>query len=120
MAGSIKNFKYTTDSGDVFAVSMDESNGEALSNPDFGPLDEGVIGYKLPRNVQPRRATYRTPNGLESARIIVCSNTATVATLPSEVTLSSGSLARLTQFEGEVVRPVPQAVDTGLTDGDVD
>jgi hypothetical protein len=120
MAGSKKWFKYTTDSGDVFGTLMDESNGEAVSNADFGPLDDGAIGYQLPKNVQPRRATYRSVDGLESASIIICDNTDTILTLPAQVTLSSGTLANLTQFVGEVIRPIPTSVDTGLTDGDVD
>jgi hypothetical protein len=118
MAGSLKHFKYTCDNGDVFAVLMDESNGEEVGNADFGPTDAGVITYFLPRNVTPRKATYRTTAGTESATIIVTSNTATVSSLPSTITLFSGSQAALTQFVGEVVRPVPTDVDTGLNDGD--
>lgn len=118
MSGSLKHFKYTTDSGDTFAVLMDESNGEEVSNADFTPTDAGVITYFLPRNVKPRTATYRSIAGTEAANIIVCSNTATVATLPASITLGSGTTANLTQFVGEIVRPVPTDVDTGLNDGD--
>jgi hypothetical protein len=118
MAGSLKHFKYTTDSGDTFAVLMDESNGEAMSNADFGGGDEGVIVYFLPRNVKPRTATYRTIAGSESATIIVTSSAANASSVPSTITLASGSTANLTQFVGEVLRPVPTSVDTGLNDGD--
>lgn len=119
MAGSRKWFKYTTDSGQVFAVNMDESNGEAVSNPDFGTTDTGVVTFALPRNVQPRTATYRSFDGRESANVIVCSNTATIANIPEQITLSSGTTANLSQFVGEVFRPIPIAVDTGLNDGDI-
>lgn len=118
MAGSLKWFKYTTATGDTFGVFMDESNGEAVGNTDFGPLDSGVINYALPRNLQPRRATYRTADGTQAVSVICTEPSASVATLPSTITLFSGAVAGLTQFVGEVYRPIPIDVDTGLTDGD--
>ena len=118
MAGSLKWFKYTTNDGDTFGVFMDESNGEAVGNADFGPADAGVVTYALPRNVQPRRASYRTSDGTQAVNVIVTSPTATVGTLPSTITLFSGATAGLTQFTGEIYRPIPIDVDTGLTDGD--
>lgn len=119
MAGSRKWFKYTTNSGQVFGVNMDESNGEAVSNPDFTTTDTGVITFALPRNVSPRQATYRSFDGKESANVIICDKDASIANIPEQITLSSGTTANLTQFVGEVFRPIPIAVDTGLDDGDV-
>lgn len=119
MAGSMKWFKYTCDNGDTFGVKMDESNGEAISNTDFGPDDDGAIIYSLPGNVQPRSVIYRTVDGLKSVRIVVTDNNDNLGTLPSEINLGTGELARLTQFSGEVIRPVPVSFDTGLDDGDL-
>lgn len=118
MSGSLKFFKYTTNTGDTFAVLMDESNGESVGNSDFGPTDAGNIVYMLPRNVVPRRATYRSLDGKESASIIVTSSTANAGNVPANITLGSGTTAYLTQFVGELFRPIPTDVDTGLTDGD--
>lgn len=119
MAGSRKWFKYTCDNGDVFGIQQDESNGEAVSNDDFGALDDGAIIYSLPGNVQPRYAIYRTVDGLRSARIVITDRLASLGTLPSQINLGTGELANLTQFSGEVVRPVPISFDTGLDDGDL-
>lgn len=120
MGGSRKWFKYTCDNGDVFGVNMDESNGEAISNTDFGPLDDGAIIYSLPGNVKPREAVYRTLDGLRSARIVVTDANDNLSTLPGTINLATGELANLTQFSGEVVRPVPVSWDTGIDDGDAD
>lgn len=122
MAGSIKWFKYTTDSGDDFAIKMDESNGELVGNPDFGPADQDSIIYALPRNVRPRAALYRSNDGTVSRRIVVCSATATVATIPTSfvVPAQDGNPAQVLQlqrFKGEEIGRI-SSVDTGLTDGD--
>lgn len=121
MAGSIKFFVYQTDFGDSFAVRMDESNGEAVGNSDFTPGD-AAIRYMLPRNVQPRVATYRTLDGRQSRDIIVSNPAATFLTLPSTIVADDGSAVGLdmflSQFKGEVYRPIPSDVDTGLNDGD--
>lgn len=118
MAGSLKHFRYVTNTGDAFAVLMDESNGELVSNQDVTDANLDDVIYFLPRNVKPRRATYRSLDGREAAQIVVCSNTATTATLPASVTLASGTTAYITQFVGEIYRPIPRSVDTGLNDGD--
>ena len=121
MAGSIKFFVYTTDFGDSFAIRMDESNGEAVGNSDYTPGD-AAIRYMLPRNIQPRVATYRTLDGRQSRDIVVTNPAATTLSLPPSIVVADGSVAGLdmflAQFKGEVFRPVPSDVDTGLNDGD--
>ena len=123
MSGSLKYFKYTTDSGDDFAILMDESNGELVGNADFGLADDGTLVYSLPRNVRPRTALYRSTDGVVSRRIPITSNTATIATLPGtfQVAASDGNPQRTMQlqsFRGEEVKRL-FAADTSQDDGDV-
>jgi hypothetical protein len=123
MSGSRKFFKYTTDSGDVFAIAMDESNGELVGNADFGLTDDGVLVYMLPRNVRPRTALYRSTDGRVSRRIPVTDNTATIATLPGtfQVLAADGNpqfTMQLQSFRGEEIKRL-YSVDTAQDDGDI-
>lgn len=120
MAGSRKTFEYTTDAGDVFAIEMDESNGEAVGNDDY--TDTSTAVYYVPRNIKKRAATYRSDDGTISRRITVSSNTANSGTLPATIDGQDGLggtvTLSLTNFTGESTKLIPKAVDTGLTDGD--
>lgn len=122
MAGSLKWFKYTTDTGAEFGIYMDESNGEVVGNTDFAPLVDDAVIYALPRNVKPRTALYRSTDGKVSRRIAVTESNATIATLPSSFTVAAidGNPAyqvNLQSFRGEEVRRIV-GFDTGLDDGD--
>jgi hypothetical protein len=122
MAGSIKWFEYTTDSGQTFAISMDESNGEAVGNPDYTPAS--TVTFKLPGNVRKRFARYTSDDGNHSRVIPISSNTANVNTLPASfeaqaVGIAAGVTVRLRQFTGEAVSMIPVPQDTGLNDGDL-
>lgn len=124
MAGSMKNFLYTTDFGDEFVINMDESNGEQVGNTDYSPLD-GVRYYFLPRNIKPRAAIYRSFNGLVTRKITLTNPTQTVATLPQtfNVTLADGNgtvAVQLASVDGEKYKRIPSPTDTGLLDGDID
>lgn len=124
MAGSLKNFLYTTDFGDEFVINMDESNGEQVSNTDYAPLD-GIRYYFLPRNIKPRHAVYRSFDGRVTRKIPLTDNTQTAVTLPAtfSVTLSDGNgtvAVQLATVNGERYIRIPSPTDTGLTDGDID
>lgn len=122
MAGSIKWFEYTTDSGATFAISMDESNGEAVGNADY--TTSSTVTFKLPSNVKKRYARYTSDDGLHQRVVPVGSNTANVNTLPESFTaqavgIADGVLVRLREYVGERISMIPQAADTGLNDGDL-
>lgn len=122
MAGSLKWFQYTTNSGDNFGLYMDESNGEVVGNADFAPLVSDAVIYALPRNVQPRTALYRSTDGRVSRRIAVTDPAATIATLPASFTVAAidGNPAyqlNLQSFRGEEIKRIV-GFDSGLDDGD--
>jgi hypothetical protein len=122
MAGSLKWFEYTTDSGDSFGLYMDESNGEAVGNTDFAPLESDDVIYAIPRNVQPRSALYRSIDGKVSRRIAVTDPAATIATLPNAITVAAidGNPAyqlNLQSFRGEEIKRIT-GFDSGQDDGD--
>ena len=56
MAGSIKWFVYTTDSGQDFALKADESNLEAVNGSVQDMPGTATTTFALPRNVKPRKA----------------------------------------------------------------
>lgn len=120
MAGSIKDFSYTTNEGDVFYVRMDESNGEAVGNTDL-TADPTDGRYALPKNIKPRTVRYRSLDGLVS-REIVCSTNAILAAAPASITVNLGSGGTeelfLSGSSGEKSKWIPRAADTGLLDGD--
>lgn len=125
MAGSIKAFIYTTNTGATFGVHQDEDWGEAVGNPDVATDPSGLYG--LPKNLIPRMARYRASSGTRQLGIIVCDPTKTTDDLPQTITISATNgepsevagenILALTSFKGEVFTPI-RAVDTGLTDGD--
>lgn len=124
MAGSLKNFLYTTDFGDEFVINMDESNGEQVGNTDYAPLD-GLRYYFLPRNIKPRHATYRSFDGTVTRKIPLTDASQNATTLPASfsVTLADGNgtvAVQLATVTGERYVRIPSPADTGLLDGDAD
>lgn len=115
MAGSIKYFEYTTDAGDSFALKADESNTELGGRGiDFG--NASTIIYELPRNVKPRYALYRSPDGNVTRKAYICDVSAT----PANTTIVdpvSGLTLNLVSINAEEIR-IPVGLDTGLIDGD--
>lgn len=121
MAGSIKWFEYTTDSGATFAISMDESNGEAVGNADY--TESSTVTFKLPSNVKKRYARYGSADGNTIRTIPISSPSENVTTLPQTITAqiagsATGVVLALREYVGERIAMIPQAADTGLDDGD--
>jgi len=119
MAGSMKWFVYTTNSGDDFAVLRDESNLELVNGGTQDYVDATSVEYALPSNVKTRYLRFRSADGTVSRNIVALTQTIFNAVAAgSDVTDAvSGKTLYLTEKVGERVR-TPFAVDTGLTDGD--
>lgn len=114
MVGSRKYFSYTTDAGDVFALSADESNVE-LAGGGVDLTGGASTLYELPRNVKPRYARYRSADGL-IVRKAYLSSAGAVPTTPI-IDPSSGVSLDLSSIVAEEIT-FPTGVDTGLIDGD--
>lgn len=119
MAGSNKWFLYTADNGTNYALYMDESNGEAVSNIDL--TDANFVSHAVPRNISPRYSMYVNEEARISRKIyhstIALYNDAP-ATIAA-VDYRDGSTITLTRKgpRGERLR-FPTAADTGQLDGD--
>lgn len=120
MAGSIKWFVYTTDSGEDFALKLDESNTEALNG---GVQDFPAVAptqFALPRNVKPRYVIYRNAAATITRKVIALTATIFGNSLTGAPTITdavSGETLTLYRRVGEIVS-LPFGADTGLTDGD--
>lgn len=125
MAGSLKYFVYTTDTGNDFGILMDEDHGEAIPNADVTTTPSGLYG--IPVNLTPRYARYQSTSGKRSLSIVICDETLSSDDLPQTITITSanGEVSEdatdnsfnLSALFGERFKPI-KAVDTNLTDGD--
>ena len=121
MAGSVKYFLYTADSGDEFAIRLDESNTEAVN----GSIQDFVDGlgtlYEVPRNLRPRELFYSNSDGTRRIRCIALTQgiyngvvAGGVPTIPDPI---DDGVLTLVAANGERLKR-PYAKDTGLKDGD--
>lgn len=120
MAGSLKWFIYTADSGTQFCVYRDESNLEAVNGAVGDYPDTGsTVVNGLPSNMKMRTAAYTSANA-QVRRVIPCLTAAIYNALAPGATItdqSSGLTLTLVSKQGERVR-LPKGQDTGLTDTD--
>lgn len=120
MAGSIKWFIYTTDTGADYALQADESNVEAVNGGTQDYLNDTELIYAVPRNVKPRYAVYENAAGTRQIKCVALTTAiyngipANVATITDPI---DGGTLTLKRIRPEVIT-LPFGADTGLTDGD--
>lgn len=123
MAGSKKWFVYTADDGTDFAISLDESNTEAVNGATQDYVAGTAFKYSVPKNLRPRTAVYSNTAGTRTIRC-VCLTQAIYEGVPANATsiadpIAGGSATlSLVRIRPEVISPLPFAGDTGLDDGD--
>lgn len=123
MAGSIKWFVYTTDTGVDYAIKLDESNTEAVNGSTQDFVTGLAIRDALPRNIKPREISYTNTERTRRIRCVALTPTiysgainGGVPTIPDPIAGGAATLG-LIGAKGEQIRlPVP--FDTGLNDGD--
>jgi hypothetical protein len=118
MAGSNRTFGYTSDAGNVYLITADESNTEAV-NGATSVASAAALAAQIgvPRNIKPRVARYSNATRTRTLRIVVVTQAifnALPATIPDP--LEAGTLT-LRGSTGER-RRIYAVSDTGLTDGD--
>lgn len=126
MTGSIKDFVYTADDGTDFVYRGDESNTEAIngSTQDYTDSTPSTVKYRIPGNLRPRQAVYKSADGATTRRCVALTSTifaglaanAPTITIKNSVTGADQTLS-LRYVQGERLS-LPQATDTGLNDGD--
>lgn len=123
MAGSIKWFVYTTDTGVDYGLKLDESNTEAINGGTQDLITGANIVPAVPRNIKPREIFYTNAARTRTVRTVALTQTiynavvgGSVPTIPDPIAGGSATLG-LIRARGERIQlPVP--LDTGLTDGD--
>lgn len=121
MAGSIKWFIYTTDTGADYALQADESNVEAVNGGTQDFLNDSTVIYAVPRNVRPRYAVYSNAAGTREIKCVALTTTiynAIPSTVQSITDPIGGGTLTLKRIRPEVIT-LPFGQDTGLDDGDV-
>lgn len=126
MAGSKRDFLYTSDRGVSFAVELDESNVEEVNVGLTGAQLNPIVGtLKLPIASKLRFAVYRSADGRVSRQVPVMS-TAALASIPTSLTVpvtgAPGAapvniVLTLSTTRGEKFAYV-RGDDSGLNDGD--
>lgn len=127
MAGSKREFQYETDGGLKFAVSLDESNTEAINTTlnanELNPIAGQIL---LPVARFCRSVIYTSADKRVSRRIVVLRKTV-LGAMPAtiQVSVSTGASTQetveLKQGKGRNEKFSPATIgvtDSGLTDGD--
>jgi hypothetical protein len=122
MAGSIKWFVYTDDSGTDYGIKLDESNTEAVNGGVQDFLPGAGLTAGVPRNIKVRRVYYANTDRTRVISCVALTQTiyagivsGNIGTIPDPIT--SGETLALIRLEGER-RVLPFGQDTGLNDGD--
>ena len=132
MAGSLKYFRYQLNNNDLFAVFADESNIENIQveppafESDVTTANLSTVPYKLPKNVEPRKAHYKSLTSARTRSIIVPTQAmyddlvsgAGLIGNRSFADADTGETFTLTGVTPQKVNPIVISEDTGLIDGD--
>lgn len=130
MAGSLKYIKYDSDDGGEWALFRDESNVESVvatdADIDIAVADVATRKYQLPRNLNPRFATYRSTSTVRTRKVVIptvaiYNDLAAGANLLAVRTFSdlgTGEIFQLQSLSPERIRPVVIDADTAINDGD--
>lgn len=123
MAGSIKWFVYTTDTGVDYGLKLDESNTEAINGGTQDLITGSTIVPALPRNIKPREIFYTNTARSRTVRCVALTqtiyNAVTGGSVPTigDPIAGGATVLGLIRARGERIQlPVP--LDTGLNDGD--
>lgn len=123
MAGSRKNFFYTDDTGQAYAISLDESNTEAINGAVGDIPDTSTANVALPRNIKPRELFYVSGDNARTIRCVALTPAIYSAainggasTIPDPLA-TGNQVLQLARVRGER-RTVYRGVDTGINDGD--
>ncbi len=124
MAGSRKDFVYTDDTGDTFAINLDESNTEAVNGTTGTLTANSAPQNYVPRNVKVREVFYSNTQRTRTIRCVALTPaiysallTPPFADIPDPLDSTNAAGLFLSRANGER-RRVPIARDTGLNDGD--
>lgn len=132
MAGSLKYHPYINQFGDKFATWGDESNLEGIvilptAQPvDITPSNVSEYQYKLPGNIRPRTATFKSTTTTRVRKVVIPTEALFNSLATGDGVLASrtfveaatGETFSLIGLKAEDFRPVVNEFDTGLNDGD--
>lgn len=127
MAGSRDWFIYTADNGLFYSVNLDESNAEAAGFPHLTIANINTTAGVLPKNLKMR--FIRTVNQAEPnhKRVFYINNQFNLAARLAAGTIAApvypgnpNSIWTVTTYKGEARTRLPNVVDTGLNDGDLE
>jgi hypothetical protein len=118
MAGSLRNFQYVADDGQIYLFKGDESNTEGINGLVANIVAANALRPGIPRSIKPRRVFYANAN-----------RTRTISGIASTVAVYNAPPATIPTFDGSaevlnLIRKRPEVstlypnLDTGLTDGD--
>ncbi len=119
MAGSLRNFQYVADDGQIYLFKGDESNTEGVNLLAANIVAANANRPGIPRSIKPRRVFYSSADKLRTLSAIAATTAIYLnppATIPDQI---AGGAAVLT-----LTRKTPERsrifsnIDSGLTDGD--
>lgn len=112
MSGSIKWMNYTADNGDLYAVLIDEDNGEAGGFLDYSGTADGVV---MPKYYSMRYVNAISLTGVTRKFYVGVPDS---PLLDGGGSITVGGVAYAISSKRGESRRLPRAADTGQQDGD--